>query len=387
MVSPTRDTGGDRRQGTDGATLIRHFGTTDALPLWIAEPDVELAPSVTSALQARAADRWFGYETRPGSVIELFRDWTRERHAWDCAELAVMVSPSVGTSTGVLVDLLTRPGDGVIIQPPVFTDFKTIVSENGRTVVRNPLVLSGDQYKMDLDDLASKTADPGNKLLILCNPHNPVGRVWDNDELAAVAAICAEHDVFVLADEIHADLALPPHRFTPFAAATGDSGVRWAATHGPIKTFGLAGVCDTLLVTDQPQVEASFETRSSQFHLTRNNVFAIAAFEAAYRGGRTWLDDLLVLMAANVTVLASGLPDEITLVNPEGTYLAWLDLRALDIEVAELGPWLAQSAGVAVSPGHWFGREGAGFARLTIATPTETIERVVDQLRSAIRRR
>jgi cystathionine beta-lyase len=386
MVSPTPQTGGDRRQGTDAATLTRHFGTPDAVPLWIAEPDIELTPSVTEALTARAANGWFGYETRPDPVIDSFRDWMRAHHDWDCAGLSTMVSPSVGTSTGVLVDLLTRSGDGVIIQPPVFTDFKTIVSRNDRTAVRNPLVLSGGRYMMDLEDLASKAADPGNKLLILCNPHNPVGRVWGENELAGVAEICAEHDVFVLADEIHADLALPPHRFTPFAVAAGDSGVRWAATHGPIKTFGLAGVCDTLLVTDQSQVAESFETRSSQLHLTRNNVFAIAAFEAAYRGGGAWVDDLLALTAANVAVLAAGLPDEITLIDPEGTYLAWLDFRALDIEVADLGPWLAQSAGVAVSPGHWFGREGAGFARLTIATPTETIERVVDQLASATRR-
>lgn len=373
-----------RRQGSDPATLTRHFGRADILPLWIAEPDIHTAPCVIDAIEARASNGWYGYETRPDVVVDSFRDWALDRHGWRCAALDMMVSPSVGTSIGVLIDQLTRPGDGVIIQPPVFTDFKTIVTGNGRAVVRNPLVLSRGRYEMDVDDLATKAADPANRLFILCNPHNPVGRVWTFEELAIVAAICAEHEVFVLADEIHADIALPPHRFTPFALAAAHTDVRWAATHGPIKTFGLAGVCDTLLITDDRHVADRFENTSSQLHLTRNNVFAIAAFEAAYREGAEWVDDLLSLVAANVAVLAEGLPDEIGLIAPEGTYLAWLDMRAVGVDVAQLPSWMARVAGMALSPGHWFGREGAGFARMTIASDPATIERAVEQLVSAV---
>jgi cystathionine beta-lyase len=374
----------DRRQGSDADTLNHLFGSSSVLPLWIAEPNVDLAACVVNALIARAASGWYGYEMRPDAVIEAFQGWTLSRHGWDCTDLITSVSPSVGTSVGVLIDELTEPGDGVIIQPPVFTDFKTIVSHNGRTATRNPLVLSSGRYEMDLEDLAAKVADPANRFLILCNPHNPVGRVWTKDELAAVATICAEHNVFVLADEIHADLALPPNRFTPFATASAESGVRWAATHGPIKTFGLAGVCDTLIITDNDEVADRFRTRSSQFHLTRNNVFALAAFEAAYREGAEWVDELISLVSANAAVLADGLPDKIRLIAPEGTYLAWLDLTALGIDVVELPSWLAKVTGVALSPGHWFGREGAGFARMTIASSNATIERAVDQLASAV---
>ncbi len=386
MAGPTgndRNAGG-RRQSSDAPTLARHFGTSDALPLWIAEPDIDLAPCIVDAIAARAATGWYGYETRPEAVIDAFRGWTLSRHGWDCADLETCVSPSVGTSIGVLIDELTEPGDGVIIQPPVFTDFKTIVTHNGRTATRNPLVFSGGRYEMDFEDLAAKASDPANSFFILCNPHNPVGRVWTRDELTTVATICADHDVFVLADEIHADLALPPNWFTPFATVAADSGVRWAATHGPIKTFGLAGVCDTLIVTDNDGAADRFQRRSSQFHLTRNNVFAVEAFDAAYRGGAGWVDELLSLISANVVLLADGLPDEVRLIVPEGTYLAWLDLNALGIEVAELPSWLGASAGVALSPGHWFGREGAGFARMTIASRPSTIERAVGQLVSAI---
>ncbi len=375
----------DHPAAADPASLEGLFGSVDELlPLWIAEPYVDLAPSVTGDLQARAGTGWYGYETRPPQVVDAFWTWMATRHGWNGSDLQTSVSPSVGTSIGVLIEQLTEVGDGVILQPPVFTDFKPLISAAPRTVVRNPLVLTDDGYRMDLDDLAVKAAEPANRMLILCNPHNPVGRVWTRDELADVAAICAEHDVFVIADEIHADLALPPFRFTPFASVASDSGVSWAATHGPIKTFGLAGVCDTLLVMDDEATTELFRSRSSQLHLTRNNVFGIAAFEAGYRTGAPWLDDLLALVATNIGLLRDQLPRGIELVESEGTYLAWLDFRGLDMDVPELARWLARSAHLALSPGHWFGREGAGFARMTIAAPSEQIEEAISRLSRAI---
>ncbi len=373
-----------RSLAADPASLARHFGGVDGLlSLWIAEPYVDLAPEVTAALGARADRGWFGYETRPPSVIGAFWDWMETRHGWDGSGAQTSVSPSVGTSIGVLIEQLTEPGDGVILQPPVFTDFKPLISTAGRTAVRNPLVLTGDGYRMDFEDLAAKAADSATRMMILCNPHNPVGRVWTQSELAEVAAICARNGVFVVADEIHCDLTLSPSAFTPFASLS-DSGVSWAAIHGPIKTFGLAGVCDTLLVTGAEQLTKQFRSRSSQLHLTRNNVFGIAAFEAAYGSGGPWLDGLLDLVATNIRLLEDRLPDGVGLIAPEGTYLAWLDFRELGMEVPELASWLASSARLALSPGHWFGREGAGFARMTIAAPTELIQEAIDRLTRAV---
>ena len=202
-----------------------------------------------------------------------------------------------------------------------------------------------------------------------------------------MASICADHAVFVIADEIHADLTIPPASFTPLATvAKATDGLRWAATHGPIKTFGLAGVCDTLLITDDAALQRSFQSISSRLHLTRNNVFGLAAFEAAYRTGAEWVDDLLALVARNVETLATTLPPQVALVRPEGTYMAWLDMRKLQIGVPELPRWIASNAGLALSPGHWFGREGAGFARMTIAAPSPVVERAAVQLARAIER-
>lgn len=373
------------RQATDPASLGRHFGgKQDVLPLWIAEPYVDLAPSVVTALNDRAAEGWYGYETRPGELISTFWTWMIDRHGWDGTGLTSLISPSVGTSLGVLIDQMTDAGDGVILQPPVFTDFKPIITSSGRAVARNPLVMTDAGYRMDLEELAVQAADPKNTAMILCNPHNPVGRVWTPAELNAVASICAEHGVFVIADEIHADLVLPDNTFTPFGNAAAGTGVVWAATHGPIKTFGLAGVCDTVVITDDEKVATRFQLRSSQLHLTRNNVFGLAAWDAAYRDGAPWLDDLLALIASNTALLANGLPTGIELVEPEGTYLAWLDLRQLGMEVPELAQWLALSAGLALSPGHWFGREGAGFARMTIAVPPDRIREAIHRLTVAV---
>ncbi len=372
------------RQGTDKATLLRHFGAADdVLPMWIAEPNVELAPSITAALVQRAGIGWYGYETRPTDVVESFWLWMLTRHQWDGAGLTTVVSPSVGTSIGVMIEQMTDAGHGVILQPPVFTDFKPLIVASGRKVVQNPLVLKDGRYEMDFDDLEAKTADPNTQMLILCSPHNPVGRVWTKEELAKLASICAANEVFVMADELHADLGLGGHTFTPFARAAEGIGVKWAATHGPIKTFGLAGVCDTLLITPNEDVAGKFRERSSQLHLTRNNVFALTAFETAYRTGVRWLDQFRRHLDTNLELLEDGLPDSIKLIRPEGTYLAWLDLRELNLEVSEMASWLG-SAGVALSPGHWFGRQGAGFARMTFAVPESMISEATARLSAAV---
>ena len=368
-----------RSLAADPARLQQLFGQDELLPLWVAEPYVPLAPPVREAIERRASSGWYGYETRPGSVKAAFWEWMATRHGWSGEGLATIVSPSVGTSIGVLMNELTNVGDGVIIQPPVFTDFKPLILASNRAVVRNPLVLGADGYRMDTDSLAGQASDPSVRMMILCNPHNPVGRLWSHEELRSVARICGENDVAVIADEIHADLALPPNTFAPFAEAAKGTGVTWAATHGPIKTFGLAGICDTLLITDSDNLAGRFKAVGNRLHLTRNNVFATAAFETAYREGGEWLDGLLNLITSNIARLNEGLTGAVKALPQQATYLAWLDFRRLGLGVPELAGWLAAS-GLALSPGHWFGREGAGFARMSIAVAPAVIDDAVGRL-------
>jgi cystathionine beta-lyase len=373
------------RFATDPATLERVLGASgDVLPLWVAEPALPLAPAVVEATTRRAAAGWYGYESRPASLDEAVVAWHRQRHGWDLAPLLRQVSPSVATSLGVLLEALCAPGDGVLLQPPVFTDFKPLVRAGGLRPVTAPLRLAGDRYVMDLEALAARAAAPDVRVLVLCSPHNPVGRVWTHEELAALARICAENDVVVLADELHADVVLPGHTFVPFAVAGAGTGVRWAAMHGPLKTFGLAGMADTLLVTDDEELHRAFARRSDQLHLTRNHVVELAAMEAAYRRGGPWLDTLLADTARRAERLAAALPDPLRLLPLEGTYLGWLDLRALDLDVHELTRWLVDRARIAVSPGHWFGREGAGFARLTLAVEDDVLDEAARRLTAAV---
>jgi len=372
-------------QADDKASLERLFGAgDDLLPLWIAEPYLPLAPPVIHALEARADAGWYGYEIRTADVNGSFTAWMQHRHGWDLGEAQLLVSPSLGTSIGVALDLLTEPGDGVILQPPVFTDFKPLVTRSHRKVIRNSLVLDDGSYKMDLENLAEVSAGPDVKAMILCNPHNPVGRVWTSEELKAVAEICSANDVFVISDEIHADIMLNNSRFTPFAVAARGTDVRWIALHGAIKTFGLAGVADTLIVTEDDEFADAFKATSSRLHLTRNNVFALAAIETAYTQGEPWLDTMLEQVSRNVQALANGLPDPVRIVQPQGTYLAWIDFRGLGMDVPELSQWLPQQAHLALSPGHWFGREGAGFARMSIAVESPVIDEAISRIATAV---
>ena len=372
-------------QADDNASLERLFDSSDdLLPLWIAEPYLPLAPPLVDALKSRAQAGWYGYEIRADGVNRAFTRWMQHRHGWDLGGSQLLVSPSLGTSIGAALDLVTKPGDGVILQPPVFTDFKPLVTRSHRKVARNSLTLEDGVYRMDLEGLAEIAAGPDVKAMILCNPHNPVGRVWTHAELTAVAEICALNDVFVISDEIHADIMLNDSTFTSFAAAADGLGVRWIALHGAIKTFGLAGVADTLIVTEDDEFATGFEALSSRLHLTRNNVFALTAIETAYDQGGEWLDAMLEQVERNVTALSTGLPDPIRIVRPQGTYLAWIDFRGLGLDVPELTKWLPEKARLALSPGHWFGREGAGFARMSIAVESPVIDEAIERITVAI---
>ena len=370
---------------TDPGRLERFFGgRDDLLPLWIAEPYLPLAPGVVQAISERAASGWYGYEARQESQIESWRTWTSNRHGWDPGALDVSIVPSVGAGIASVVEMVSQPGEGVILQPPVFTDFKPLVRSLDREPVTNPLMVTDQGYRMDFEDLESVAAGPSNRAMILCNPHNPVGRAWTADELARVAEICATHGVVVVVDEIHADLALPPHQFTPFATVADSTGVRWGATHGPIKTFALAGMCESLLVSPDEALTSAVRRSTGAWQMNRVNVVGVAAFEAAYRTGGEWLDGLPGRVAANVDRLASGLPEPIRLVPSEATYLAWIDFRGLELDVPELQTWLTDSARLALSPGHWFGRQGAGFARMTIAVRSEIVDEALRRLTNAL---
>jgi cystathionine beta-lyase len=381
----------DRRQYPtlkwDRAYLSEYFGNAEAIPMSVADMDLKAPPSVIAQLHERVAHGIYGYETRPEDYHDELRAWYQRRHRWTIDPQYIEPCASIMNAISILIEQHTEAGNGVILQPPVFFEFKLAIRNNGRRVVKNPLNLVDGRYQIDFDDLEAKASDPDNTLLILCNPHNPVGRVWTEDELKRIAEICERHGVFVIADEVHGDFALPPHTYTPYLSVAEPITHECAACISPAKTFNISGMVDAVTVIPDETNRRAFHEFVERYQMHRINVFASVATETAYREGAEWLDDLLVYIQGNVdwasAYLAANIPP-VSLVEPEGTFLLWLDFRELGMDVKALARFLAVDAGVALSPGYWFGREGAGFARMTIGCPRATVRRAFDHMARAI---
>ncbi|MGD1994146.1 MAG: MalY/PatB family protein [Anaerolineae bacterium] len=371
------------------AFLLEYFGNEEAIPMSVADMDMKAPPAVIEHLQKRVAHGVYGYESRPESYYAALGAWYENRYGWRIDRRHIEPCPSILNAISILINQHSDKGDGVILQPPVFFEFKMVVRSNGRKVVKNPLRLVDGRYQIDFDDLESKASDPNNTVLILCSPHNPVGRVWTGTELGRIAKICGRHDVFVIADEIHGDLVFPPHRYIPFLTVSEQAAQTGAACISPAKTFNISGMVDAMAIIPNDNYRSQFHGFAHRHQINKVNVFASAAMEAAYRDGGEWLDALLDYIQGNVDLIREFLESNaisVSLVEPEGTFLAWLDFRELGLDAKELERFLAEEAGLALSPGYWFGREGAGFARMTIGCPRETVRSALDSLAVAVER-
>ena len=369
------------------AFLSEHFGNENAIPMSVADMDFRAPPDVIEYLKKRAAHGIYGYETKPESYFNALESWYQDRYGWKIDPQHIEPCPSILNAISILIDQHSNEGEGIILQPPVFFEFKMVIRSSKRKLVKNPLKFVDGKYQIDFDDLESKASDPKNKILILCNPHNPIGRVWTKTELEQIVDICERHDIFVISDEIHGDFAFPPHRYTPFLNISEKASENGAACISPAKTFNISGMVDAIAVIPNEQYRSQFHEFAHRYQINKVNVFASAATEAAYRHGGEWLDGLLVYIQGNVHLIREYCEKNITgvsLVEPEGTFLAWLDFRELGLDAKALHKFLAQKAGIALAPGYWFGREGAGFGRMTIGCPRPTLQRALDNLTSAV---
>ena len=367
--------------------LAKYFGNEDVIPMSVADMDLKAPPAVIGQLQKRAAHGIYGYEYRPESYFAALISWYQDRYGWRIERSQIEPSPSILSAIAILINQHSDEGDGIILQTPVFFEFRMAIKSSRRKVVKNPLKLVAGHYQMDFEDLERKAADPRNKVLILCSPHNPVGRVWTTAELAQVAEICRRHDVFVIADEVHGDFSFPPHRFVPYLKVAG--GENGAACFSPAKTFNISGIVNALTVIPDEGHRRKFHEFTQRYWINKVNVFASAATEAAYKDGGAWLDDLLTYLRGNVDLIRAYLSRNdigISLIDPEGTFLAWLDFRELGLDAKALERFLSREAQLALAPGYWFGREGAGFARMTIGCPRRTVQKALDRLAAATKR-
>lgn len=362
------------------------FGRDDVIPLWVADMDFAVPEAVQRALSQRAAHPVFGYTLFPASLNDALRNWLATRHHWQVAAESILFCPGVVPSLHACIMGLTQPGDGVIVQPPVYAPFLSAAVICGRRSLLNPLKPEAGRYTFDLDDL-ERCARDGGRMLILCSPHNPVGRVWQQEELQALLAVCEKYDITVVSDEIHADLIYPGYRHVPLAALSDK--VKIVTAIAPSKTFNIPGLGLSALVvpeaSDRKAVTHAFDT----LHVSASNPFSIAAFGAAYREGEPWLDALLDYLAATRDAVRDYLQQhlpQIKLIEPEGTYLLWLDCRAMGLNDKQLQDFFVQQAGVGMSPGTLFGAQGSGFMRMNIGAPRSVILQALEQIASAVQR-
>ncbi|MGF2734472.1 MalY/PatB family protein [Marinobacter sp. DUT-1] len=367
------------------------FGREDVVPVWVADMDFAAPEAVTEALKQRAEHPVYGYTLFPESLYQAMIDWFRQRHGWEIRREWILMAPGVVPSLHAACLAYAGPGEGVIIQPPVYPPFFSSVKLTGRTVVENPLGADrtedgGIRYTMDLDHLEACAARPENRVLMLCSPHNPVGRVWSEQELRAVLDIARRHDLVVLSDEIHCDLVFPDAPRHAMLASLAEPDDALVTAVAPSKSFNMPGLgLSALVIPDQSRRQA-IKAVFDQMHLPQCNPFSVAGFEAGYRAGGTWLDQLTVYLQGNrdYVVDAVGRLPGITTFAPEGTYLMWLDCRELGLDDAGLKRFFVQDAGVGMNPGISFGGPGSGFMRLNIGCPRQTLVEVLDRIERAM---
>ena len=358
----------------------------DLFPASVADMDFRAPPPVLEALQNRLRHGVFGYETVPGGLFPALSGWFQARHGWRIDTTHILRAPNVLNSLAIAASLFTDEGDGIIVQPPVFFDFFDVIGENRRRMVSNPLLLGDGRYEMDFDGLEELAAEPRTRMLYLCNPHNPVGRVWRREELKRLAEICRRNDVLVVSDEIHADITFPGHPYTPFASLGEAHAQNCVTCISPAKSFNIAACCSSFTVIGDEEKRKAFQVENSRLTVNKNNAFASAAMEAAYRDGGKWLDAALGYIQGNLNLVRERLAalPRVQLIEPEGTFLLWLDFRALGLDPDDLTTFLRKEAKWAVTRGPAFGEQGIGFARLNIACTRARLASALDHLESAL---
>ena len=359
----------------------------DQLPMWVADMDFQTPPAVREALAARAAYGIFGYSDPDKAYFDTLSNWFGTRHGWEVDPYTSVRAPGVVFALCTLIRCITKPGDAVLIQEPVYYCFKATIRDNGRKTVVNELHFDGSQYHIDFEDFERKIIENKVKLFILCSPHNPVGRVWTGDELTRLAEICLRHDVFVAADEIHEDFVYPGHRHTVFATLSGEVADNCAVCTAPSKTFNLAALHNANIFIANEQVRRMFQRELDAEGFSQSNIMGLVACQVAYQHGAEWLDQLIDYLHGNIALMRetfnSRMP-QLRLIEPEGTYLPWVDFSKLCLPVPELEHFIVEKAKLWLDGGTVFGASGAGFQRFNIATPRAVVRRALEQLEAAM---
>jgi len=364
----------------------RILGERDIIPMWVADMDFPAPPAVVEAIRKRAEHGIYGYPITSKSFWPAVLRWLETRLGWPVEKSWLLRAPGVVSSLCLCVRAFSNPEDGVIVQTPVYFPFFGAVEMNGRRLVRNPLKYEGGRFLMDFDNL-ERQIDSRTRMLILCSPHNPVGRVWTKDELERLGRICAANEIVIVSDEIHAELVFGGRRHIPTASLSEDLASRTITLFAPSKTFNLAGLTTSLAVVPNPELRKrlSAELERSGFELS--NLFGLVALEAAYAHGGEWLDAVLLYLEGNIRFLQEFVGARIPRLKflaPEGTYLGLLDCRSLGLEQKALHEFFWKRAKVYFSDGLLFGEELRGFMRINFACPKPLLNEALQRIEKAV---
>lgn len=352
----------------------------------VADMELKNPPEITVGLQNYLADAVLGYSTATDSYYDAVCNWMQTRHNWEIKKEWVVTSKGVVPALFHAVRAFTKPGGGVMIMTPVYYPFYKAIETNGRRLVKNPLMKTDDTYTIDFADLEKKASDPTNTLLILCSPHNPVGRVWKEEELKEVVRICLKYEVLIISDEIHFDLLLPGYKHTVLAAVSEDIADNCVICTAPSKTFNLAGMQTSNIIIKNPNLREKFSQEmgiDADFSL---NILGYKACEIAYRECSKWLDEFLLLLDQNRRLTESYIQEnlpKISVCKMEGTYLQWWDCRNMGMDEQELERFMVFQAELFLDEGYIFGDEGKRFERVNLACPTKVLQEALERLSSA----
>ncbi len=363
------------------------FGTDDIIPMWVADMDFKTPDFVLDAIAQRLQHPILGYFYHHEDFYQSIISWMEKRHQWSIQKEWINFSPGLVTGLATIVQAFTEKGDKVIVQPPVYHPFYYVIENQERILVRNPLVLQDEQYRMDFEDLEKKLQD-GVKMLILCNPHNPVGRCWSREELKMLGDLCLQYHCLILSDEIHSDLIMPGFKHTPLASISEAIAEQTITCMAPSKTFNLAGLSSSEVIISNPLLRKKFEEyNTDRLHLSMGNLFGDVALTAAYRQGEDWLTQLLSYLAGNVKFaqefFAQHLP-QVKTYRHEATYLLWVNFNGLALSHEQLNRLLIKDAKVGFNTGTIFGESGKGFMRINLACPKSVVEKALSQVLRAI---
>ena len=366
--------------------LERHFGSADCVPLWVADMDFRTAQPVIDAVTERAGHGIYGYALPGDEFYEAVIKWQKRRNGWEVKKEWIVFSPGVVPALWHIVRTFCSPGEKVILQSPVYYPFYKVIEDNGCQVINNRLINNGGRYEMNFDELEKQAADGSVRMMILCSPHNPVGRVWTKEELRRVSEICFANDVLLVSDEIHSDLVFRPNVHTPAASLSEELMMNTITCMAPSKTFNLAWVqvSDVIVPDRRLRRRLAGSLKSAG---VMPNVFGLAAQTAAYNEGEEWLEQLLEYLAGNLDFMENFITSELPEVKfrrPEGTYLAWLDFSGYGFTTEELQNRMKNKAGVALDDGYIFGDGGEPCQRINFACPRSVLIKAMERLRKGV---